>query len=218
MNYENRHYPQDYRRERLPPGFNAYETSEYVPFYPSRNPPKMHSPYSMVPPSNNSYYQPNLIRTDSKGRYANRSERPKRKGDGSTSPFRKSPYENSPTEQGDSWNTSMLSLSSTNDFVGNIAMMVTTQNGCRRLQTEIMNKGIQMIELICKELQDDLKGLLMNHYGNYLFQKMIKLASDTQKRYIVKKQGYFVIVRLMLFLMFYQLQPRICKVLVVYKQ
>lgn len=191
MSYENRHYPQEYRRERFPPAFDAYKTSEYVPFYHSKNPPKVQSSYGVVSTRKNPLYQPNLIRTDSKGRYSGRSERSKRKGEGSSSPYRKSPYENSPFETVDSLNSPVPSLSSTNDFVGNIAMLVSTQNGCRRLQTEISNKGIQMIELICDELKDDLKGLLMNHYGNYLFQKMITLASDTQKRYIVKIGGIF---------------------------
>ena len=71
------------------------------------------------------------------------------------------------------------------DSLENIPALVTTQSGCRRLQSEIDRRGVQVIDLICRELGSALKNLLMNNYGNYLFQKMVTVASDRQKKRIV---------------------------------
>lgn len=42
-----------------------------------------------------------------------------------------------------------------------------------------------MVDSICDKLGDDLENMLSHKYGNYLFQRLVAVATDEQKRRIV---------------------------------
>lgn len=156
----------------------SYSHSYYSDYYqPSsmRQPARMNEYPNPSPRSSSQYIRPKQAPSDRKSKGKNESP--------------VSPHTSNVLRDVDSRN-STPSLSSA-DSLENIPYLVTTQNGCRRLQNEIDRRGVHVIDQICKEMGDALSTLLMNHYGNYLFQKMIVLATDKQKRAIVTNFIFF---------------------------
>lgn len=50
-----------------------------------------------------------------------------------------------------------------------------------------------MVDSICDKLGDDLENMLSHKYGNYLFQRLVAVATDEQKRRIINStRGMFV--------------------------
>lgn len=45
-----------------------------------------------------------------------------------------------------------------------------------------------MVDSICDQLGDDLQNMLSHKYGNYLFQRLVAVATDEQKRRIVGEE------------------------------
>ena len=67
--------------------------------------------------------------------------------------------------------------------------MALQQKGCRTLQRELETRGVTMVGMIFKELGERLGELLTNQYGNYLFQRLIDISNDEQKREVVSRMN-----------------------------
>ena len=66
-----------------------------------------------------------------------------------------------------------------------VARLCCNRGKCLELQEELEISGASIVDSICEDLGDDLQFLLPHKYGNYLFQKLISVATDEQKRRIV---------------------------------
>lgn len=71
------------------------------------------------------------------------------------------------------------------DYEGSILDLALQQKGCRMLQRELDLKGVSMVDVIYRAIGDQINLLVMDQYGNYLFQKLIDLSNDDQKREVV---------------------------------
>lgn len=64
-----------------------------------------------------------------------------------------------------------------------VLKMSKDQPGCRRLQEAIDVLGIQALDVVLEELtQDDLQHIMIDPFGNYLFQKMVEVGSSFHRR------------------------------------
>ncbi|CAL0323807.1 unnamed protein product [Lupinus luteus] len=72
------------------------------------------------------------------------------------------------------------------DFRGRIMMLAMEQGGCRVLQ-EIMKrlKSQEEISFIFVELINNVMELMMNPFGNYVFQKLVEICSEQQRTHII---------------------------------
>ena len=66
-----------------------------------------------------------------------------------------------------------------------VARLCCNRGKCLELQEELEISGASIVDSICEDLGDDLQFLLPHKYGNYLFQKLISVATDEQKRRII---------------------------------
>ena len=70
-------------------------------------------------------------------------------------------------------------------YRGHIKEMSRDHNGCRALQQcldDCTEKGVKMIY---EEVGGELTELMMDSFGNYLFQKLVEVSSDEQRRVVV---------------------------------
>ena len=74
---------------------------------------------------------------------------------------------------------------SLSDYEDSILDLALQQKGCRMLQRELDLKGVSMVDIIYRAIGDQINLLVMDQYGNYLFQKLIDLSNDDQKREVV---------------------------------
>lgn len=68
---------------------------------------------------------------------------------------------------------------------GNLMELAIQQQGCRHLQVAITEDGNKVVELLLNELSDQLKVLMTNPFGNYLFQEIIETSTEAQLRFLV---------------------------------
>ena len=82
--------------------------------------------------------------------------------------------------KGSAWQTGDI-----DSYRGHIKEMSRDHNGCRTLQQcldEYTEKGVSMIY---EEVGGELTELMMDSFGNYLFQKLVEVSSDEQRREVV---------------------------------
>ncbi|KAE9588387.1 putative pumilio domain-containing protein [Lupinus albus] len=72
------------------------------------------------------------------------------------------------------------------DFRGRIVLLAMEQGGCRVLQ-EIMKrlKSQEEISFIFMELINNVMELMMDPFGNYVFQKLVEICSEQQRTHII---------------------------------
>ncbi|OIW15630.1 hypothetical protein TanjilG_08206 [Lupinus angustifolius] len=72
------------------------------------------------------------------------------------------------------------------DFRGRILFLAMEQGGCRVLQ-EIMKrlKSEEEISFIFVELINNVMELMMDPFGNYVFQKLVEICSEQQRTHII---------------------------------
>lgn len=70
-------------------------------------------------------------------------------------------------------------------FRGHIKEMSCDHNGCRTLQQALDNNPQKVVRMIYEEVGDDLTSLMMDAFGNYLFQKLLDVSSPEQRRSVV---------------------------------
>ena len=71
------------------------------------------------------------------------------------------------------------------DNKGNLMELAIQQQGCRHLQVAITQDGNKVVELLLNELSDQLKVLMTNPFGNYLFQEIVEMSTEAQLRFLV---------------------------------
>lgn len=72
---------------------------------------------------------------------------------------------------------------------GSVLDMALQQKGCRMLQRQLERKGATAVAAIYSALGDEVQCLVMDQYGNYLFQKLVDMSSDDQRREVVGDEG-----------------------------
>ena len=70
-------------------------------------------------------------------------------------------------------------------YRGHIKEMSHDHNGCRALQQCLDVDRQKMIPIIYEEVGDSLTELMMDSFGNYLFQKLLDVSSVEQRREVV---------------------------------
>lgn len=55
-----------------------------------------------------------------------------------------------------------------------------------RLQYAVEQEGRTVVELLLRALSGQLSVLMTDPFGNYLFQKLVELGSDEQRRVMVR--------------------------------
>lgn len=66
-----------------------------------------------------------------------------------------------------------------------LSQLCCSRDRCLHLQKELGTKGASMVDSICDKLGDSIENMLAHRYGNYLFQRLVAVATDAQKRRIV---------------------------------
>ena len=70
-------------------------------------------------------------------------------------------------------------------YRGHIKEMSRDHNGCRALQQCLDDCPDRIISIIYDEVGDELTDLMMDSFGNYLFQKLLDVSSVEQRRKVV---------------------------------
>ena len=70
-------------------------------------------------------------------------------------------------------------------YRGHIKEMSRDHNGCRALQQCLDDCPERIISIIYDEVGDELTDLMMDSFGNYLFQKLLDVSSVEQRRRVV---------------------------------
>ena len=70
-------------------------------------------------------------------------------------------------------------------FRGHIKDMSRDHNGCRTLQQCLDECPLKIVPMIYDEVGNELTDLMMDSFGNYLFQKLLDVSSDDQRREVV---------------------------------
>ena len=73
------------------------------------------------------------------------------------------------------------------DYQGRILAMSKDQNGCRTLQQQLDLAGTKGLDIIYNEIKNNMIEIMMDSFGNYLFQKIMDLSTDGQRIDIVKQ-------------------------------
>ena len=71
-------------------------------------------------------------------------------------------------------------------FRGHIKEMSCDHNGCRTLQQCLDEYPQRIIPIIYEEVGNELTELMMNSFGNYLFQKLLDVSTVEQRRSVVR--------------------------------
>ena len=74
-----------------------------------------------------------------------------------------------------------------NDIQGKVVLYSKDQNGCRLLQEQLGPDREVMLAVVVSEVMPYLDELMIDPFGNYLFQKIIDFVSDEIKTEIVTK-------------------------------
>jgi len=69
---------------------------------------------------------------------------------------------------------------------GKIFQLSQEQNGCRYLQQKVEADGSSACEMILAEVQSRLSTLMMDPFGNYLFQKLVEKATADQRQIMLE--------------------------------
>ncbi|KAM7454844.1 hypothetical protein BLSTO_04396 [Blastocystis sp. subtype 1] len=72
-------------------------------------------------------------------------------------------------------------------FRGHIKDMSRDHNGCRTLQQCLDECPQKIVPMIYEEVGNELTELMMDSFGNYLFQKLLDVSSDDQRRDVLNK-------------------------------
>ena len=75
--------------------------------------------------------------------------------------------------------------SDVDSYIGHIKEMSKDHNGCRALQQCLDDCPQKMVSIIYEEVGNDLTELMMDSFGNYLFQKLLDVSSSEQRREVV---------------------------------
>lgn len=79
-----------------------------------------------------------------------------------------------------------LNRGSIYDFRGRIMLLAKEQCGCRVLQEMMKSlKSQQEISLVFSEMIDNVIELMMDPFGNYVFQKLVEICSEQQMTHII---------------------------------
>ena len=73
-------------------------------------------------------------------------------------------------------------------YRGHIKEMSRDHNGCRILQQCLDECSDRIIPMIYEEVGNELTDLMMDSFGNYLFQKLLDVSSTEQRRSVVTLQ------------------------------
>lgn len=76
--------------------------------------------------------------------------------------------------------------SDVDSYIGHIKEMSKDHNGCRALQQCLDDCPQKMVSIIYEEVGNDLTELMMDSFGNYLFQKLLDVSSSEQRREVVR--------------------------------
>lgn len=71
-------------------------------------------------------------------------------------------------------------------FRSHIKEMSCDHNGCRTLQQCLDEYPQRIIPIIYEEVGNELTELMMNSFGNYLFQKLLDVSTVEQRRSVVR--------------------------------
>ena len=74
-------------------------------------------------------------------------------------------------------------------FRGHIKDMSRDHNGCRTLQQCLDECPQKIVPMIYEEVGNELTELMMDSFGNYLFQKLLDVSSDDQRRDVVGERA-----------------------------
>jgi hypothetical protein len=72
------------------------------------------------------------------------------------------------------------------DLVGKVMAMSKDQNGCRLLQQKLDDGDARIHELVFQECLPHLPELMMDPFGNYLFQKMIEHCTPASRLVVLR--------------------------------
>ena len=75
--------------------------------------------------------------------------------------------------------------SDVDSYIGHIKEMSKDHNGCCALQQCLDDCPQKMVSIIYEEVGNDLTELMMDSFGNYLFQKLLDVSSSEQRREVV---------------------------------
>ena len=70
-------------------------------------------------------------------------------------------------------------------YRGHIMEMSRDHNGCRALQQSLDNCPEKVVGMIYDEVGGELTELMMDSFGNYLFQKLLDVSTPEQRREVV---------------------------------
>lgn len=100
----------------------------------------------------------------------------------STIEYRNSSYKPKERAKNLSWQTGDVE-----SFRGHIKDMSRDHNGCRTLQQCLDECPLKIVPMIYDEVGNELTDLMMDSFGNYLFQKLLDVSSDDQRREVLMK-------------------------------
>eukprot|EP00607_Mallomonas_marina_P008554 CAMPEP_0182418610 /NCGR_PEP_ID=MMETSP1167-20130531/2992_1 /TAXON_ID=2988 /ORGANISM="Mallomonas Sp, Strain CCMP3275" /LENGTH=523 /DNA_ID=CAMNT_0024592889 /DNA_START=42 /DNA_END=1613 /DNA_ORIENTATION=- len=80
----------------------------------------------------------------------------------------------------------ITSLPSISEVRGNVQTLAKEQLGCRVLQQLLASGHLELRDLIMKESMEVLNELMVDAFGNYLFQKLIECADESQRLMILQ--------------------------------
>ncbi|XP_028772600.1 pumilio homolog 12-like [Neltuma alba] len=83
------------------------------------------------------------------------------------------------------WLQPSSSLQSIGDFRGNMLLLAKHQFGCRLLQEMMTGLKTEEISLIFSELIEHVSELMLDPFGNYVFQKMLEVCTEEQRTEII---------------------------------
>mmetsp|Transcript_11586 Transcript_11586/g.21509 ORF Transcript_11586/g.21509 Transcript_11586/m.21509 type:complete len:815 (-) Transcript_11586:69-2513(-) len=78
-------------------------------------------------------------------------------------------------------------------FRGMIFRLSQEQNGCRFLQQRVDREGSKAVELILSEVRSNLVTLMMDPFGNYLFQKLLEHANREQRDIMLQETRDYLV-------------------------
>jgi len=73
------------------------------------------------------------------------------------------------------------------DYQGRLVEFAKTYNGSRVLQRFFPRANQQEVEIVINEIQDDIEGLMLDPYANYMFQTLAQSCSSEQRYHLLQK-------------------------------
>ncbi|KAK8796798.1 hypothetical protein WA588_000924 [Blastocystis sp. NMH] len=179
--YANRSYqpsPMDSTRSTIfssyqPPFYDSHDSFAHGAPDPLVNPPP---PFNRAKPSPS--FDPPLKSSPSYNSFPHASPAPRKTSPGVVHGARTEKPRSKPSSRG---------RRSGSRSEGSVLDMALQQKGCRMLQRQLERKGATAVAAIYAALGDEVQYLVMDQYGNYLFQKLVDMSSDDQRREVLRR-------------------------------